>query len=229
MIVINPNKQETITVDGVTYSRFAIKTHVITKDDRIEEAVEKYAQPHLQTGDIVFISEKAVACTESRAIPLVDIKPRKLAVFLSRYVQKTKHGIGLGMPETMEMALCECGVLRILLAAGVSVVGKILGQKGWFYHIAGNKARSIDGPCPNTLPPYNKYVVLGPKNPMKTAKNIADRIGYGVAIVDINDLGANILGYSKIDLPVETLCKILKDNVLGQSGECTPMGVIRKC
>ena len=228
MIVINPNKQETITVNGVTYSRFAIKTHVITKDDSIEEAVEKYAKPHLQTGDIVFISEKAVACTESRAIPLIDIKPRKLAVFLSRYVQKTKHGIGLGMPETMEMALRECGILRILFAAGISVVGKILGQKGWFYHIAGDKARSIDGPCPNTLPPYNKYVVLGPKNPMKTAKNIADRMGYGVAIVDINDLGSNILGHSNIKLSVETLGQILKDNVLGQSGECTPMGILRK-
>ena len=228
MIVINPNKNETITVDGVTYSRFAIKTHVITKDDNIEDAVEKYAKPHLQDGDVVFVSEKAVACTESRAIAMVDIKPRKLAVFLSRYVLKTKHGIGLGMPETMEMALRECGILRILFAAGVSVVGKMLGQKGWFYHIAGEKARSIDGPCPNTIPPYNKYVVLGPKNPMKTAKNIANRIGHGVAIVDINDLGSNILGYSKINMPVETLRRILMDNVLGQSGECTPLGIVRK-
>ena len=228
MIVINPNKNETITVDGITYSRFAIKTHVITKDDCMEEVVENYVQPHLQNGDIVFVSEKAVACTESRAIALVDIKPRKLAVFLSRYVHKTKHGIGLGMPETMEMALRECGVLPILFAAAVSVVGKTLGQKGWFYHIAGEKARSIDGPCPNTLPPYNKYVVLGPKNPMKTAKSIADRIGCGVAIVDINDLGSNILGYSKINMSAENLRKILMDNVLGQSSECTPLGIVRK-
>ena len=57
-----------------------------------------------------------MACTQSRAIPMEDIKPRKLAVTLSRYVTKTP-GIGLGIPETMEMALQECGTLRILFAA----------------------------------------------------------------------------------------------------------------
>ena len=55
--------------------------------------------------------------------------------------------------------------------------------------MAGYRARSIDGPCHNTIPPYNHYVVLGPLKPDQVAKNIAARVGYDVAIVDINDLG----------------------------------------
>ena len=42
---------------------------------------------------------------------------------------KPPHGIGLGMPETMEYALRECGTLRILFAAFVSVIGKKLFRK----------------------------------------------------------------------------------------------------
>lgn len=224
---VNSNKKEIITVNGIEYSRYAIKTHVITKDDNMMDVVQKYTENDLIKGDIVFISEKAVACTQSRAIALKDIKPRKLAVFLSNHVHKTKHGIGLGMPETMEMALQECGIFRILIAAGVSVIGKAIGKKGWFYNVAGEKARAIDGPCPNTIPPYNQYVVLGPLNPMEICENISKRIGHGVAIVDINDLGANILGYANIDMPVLTLREILIDNILGQSGESTPIGIIR--
>jgi F420-0:gamma-glutamyl ligase-like protein len=224
---VNPGKNPTVTVDGVAYRRLCIKTHVITKDDNIVDVVEKYAKPVAQKGDTLVISEKAVACTQGRAIPLVDIKPRRLAVFLSKHVKKTEAGIGLGMPETMEMALRECGTLRILFAAAVHLVGKLFKKTGWFYIMAGDKARSIDGPCHYTLPPYNKYVVLGPKNPKKTAEEIAKKLGANVAIIDANDLGCVILGSSKGALSDDILCKILKDNPLGQTSEQTPMGILR--
>ena len=122
----NEGKQASITIDGCTYLRLPITTHLITKDDDILDVVEKYGKPLLQEGDILFVSEKIVACSQGRAIPLKDIKPRKLAYTLSKYVTKTPAGIGLGIPETMEMALQECGTLRILFAAFCSVIGKLL-------------------------------------------------------------------------------------------------------
>ncbi len=224
---VNPGKKLVCTVDGVDYLRFPVKTHLITKDDDITEVVKKYGED-LQDGDVVFISEKAVACTQNRAIPMADIKPRKLAVTLSRFVKKTPAGIGLGIPETMEMALQECGVPRILFAAFCSAVGKLFRQSGWFYIVAGPKARGIDGPTNGTIPPYNHYVVLVPDEPQKTAEKIAAALGHAVAIVDINDIGANILGFSKSEIPIETLTQALKDNPLGQSKEQTPMGILRK-
>ena len=158
----NPGKNLIRAVDGVDYMRIPVKTHLITKDDDMADVVKKYPQDLMREGDILFISEKAVACTQCRAIPMEDIKPRKLAVTLSRYVTKTPAGIGLGIPETMEMALQECGTLRILFAAFCSVIGKLLGKKGWFYIVAGPKARGIDGPTEGTIPPYDHYVVLTP-------------------------------------------------------------------
>ena len=229
----NPGKQLVRTVDGVEYQRIPVKTHLITKADKMEDVVLQYAKDKMQAGDILFISEKAVACTQNRAIPMEDIKPRKLAVTLSRYVTKTyvtktPAGIGLGIPETMEMALQECGTLRILFAAFCSVIGKILGKKGWFYIVAGPKARGIDGPTEGTIPPYDHYVVLTPADPMGTSKKLAQALGHPVAIVDINDLGANILGFSEKEPSMDQIAKILGDNPLGQSSESTPMGIIRK-
>ncbi|MGI5962149.1 MAG: coenzyme F420-0:L-glutamate ligase [Lawsonibacter sp.] len=224
----NPGKSLLRTVDGVDYLRIPVKTHLITKEDDMADVVLKYPKEQMQPGDILFISEKAVACTQSRAIPMEDIKPRKLAITLSRYVTKTPAGIGLGIPETMEMALQECGTVRILFAAFCSVLGKLLGKKGWFYLVAGPKARGIDGPTEGTIPPYDHYVVLTPADPMGTARHLAQVLGHPVAIVDINDLGANILGFSQKEPSMTLLAKILGDNPLGQSSECTPMGILRQ-
>ncbi len=224
----NEGKNTIITVDGRDYMRLPIKTHVVTDKDVIADVAEKYAMEHMQEGDILFISEKCVACSQKRAVPLDEINPRPLAKLLCKFVLKTPHGIGLGIPETMEMALRECGTFRILCAAFVSAIGKLFRRRGWFYAVAGYRAESIDGPTPYTLPPYNKCVVLGPEDPDKVARETAERIGFRVVIVDINDLAGKILGASDETLDRELLPRILKDNPLGQSAQQTPMGIIRE-
>ncbi len=224
----NEGKNLVITVDGKDYMRIPIKTHVVTADDNIEDVAEKYAKPHMQEGDILFISEKCVACSQKRAVPLTEIHPRPLAKFLCKFVYKSPYGIGLGIPETMEMAIRECGSVKLLFAAFISAIGKLFGRRGWFYKVAGYRAESIDGPTPYTLPPYNKCVVLGPADPDKVAVGIAARIGFRVAIIDVNDLTGKILGASDTTVDRELLPRILKDNPLGQSAQQTPMGIIRE-
>ena len=132
------------------------------------------------------------------------------------------------MPENMEMALREVGTPRILLAAAVSVVGKLLGRKGWFYQVAGRRAASIDGPCSYTLPPYNQYVSLAPEEPSATAATVAKVLGCTAIIVDQNDLGGEILGTSDESLDYGHTLRILKDNPLGQESQRTPFGIIRR-
>ena len=221
-------KEKDINVNGNCYERLPIKTKVFMNGDDLVSLIDSYTANLLQDGDMVFISEKCVACTQGRAIPMDEIKPSALAKFLSRFVTKTPHGIGLGIPETMHYAIKECGTLRILLAAFCSAIGKLFGKKGWFYIIAGDKAASIDGPTPNTIPPYNHYVVLGPDKPNEVAKEISERIKHPVFIVDINDLGGKVLGASDNSFDLEEIAHILKDNPLGQDHESTPLGIIRK-
>lgn len=224
----NEGKELIREVGGESFARIPLKTHIITNEDTLEDVFTTYVKDKVQPGDIVFISEKAVSCIQHRAVRLDEIEPRPLATFLSKFVYKNPYGIGLAMPETMEMAFQEVGTFRILLASAVSAVGKLFGQRGWFYKIAGPKAREIDGPCDYTLPPYNEYVVLGPDDPTTEAKKAAEIIGVPVTVVDLNDLGGNILGISDDTIDIPWLLDIVRDNPLGQGSETTPIGIIRK-
>lgn len=224
----NQNKNLEITIGNETYKRLPIKTSLVLPGANLEEFIVENTKGLIEKGDVVFVTEKIVAITQGRAYPIKDVKPRKLATTLAKYVTKTPHGIGLGMPETMEMALRECGTPRILLASFAGAVGKVIGRKGDFYRVAGYKARSIDGPTPKTIPPFNEYVVLGPINPNEVAHNLSKLIGADVLVVDINDLGGNILGSSNKSLNHDLYVKILKDNPLGQESQSTPLGIIRK-
>lgn len=228
----NEGKNKIIQVDSNSYARFPIQTHVITEQDNITDVVQQYAAQYIQEGDILFISEKALACSQNRAIPLAKIRPRKLARILARFVNKSPHGVGLGIPETMEMAIQECGTLRILFAAFISAIGRLLGNHGWFcgcfYKIAGSSAASIDGPAPNTLSPYDKCVVLGPERPDDVAMEVSQHLGIACVIVDENDLGGKVLGTSDFSINRAYITRILGDNPLGQGSQRTPMGIIRQ-
>lgn len=225
---VNEGKQLAIDVDGQLFERLPVKTHVIAADDDLEKIIENYVQPHLQDGDMIFISERIVAVTQGRAFPIKDIKPSWLARLLVNFVHKSPHGIGLGSPWTMELALREAGVVTILFAALVSAVTKLFGVKGMFYVIAGKNVAAIDGPCDYTLPPYNEYAKLGPKNPSRVARLMKANFGREVVIIDANDLGVTVLGKSSNKI-TDRFCKsVFRDNPLGQSRQQTPLCIVRK-
>lgn len=224
----NKGKQLTIAVNGDTYARYPMRTHVITEKDNIVDVVTRYAKPHLAPGDFLFISERVVAITQGRAFPIKDIKPSRLAKLLVKFVHKSPYGIGLGSPWTMELAIREAGVLRILFAACLSALTKPFGIRGVFYNVVGKNINAIDGPCSYTLPPYNEYAKLGPKNPEKVAREIKEKIGNDAVIIDANDLGVAILGRSDKNITIDFAQAVFKDNPLGQSHEQTPLCIVRK-
>ncbi|WP_434969266.1 coenzyme F420-0:L-glutamate ligase [Microbacterium sp. bgisy207] len=227
--VANEGKALEVEIDGARYRRIPIRTRVVMPGDDLDDIIREYALEYAATGDTLFVTEKIVAITQGRSFAVEDIEPRKLARFLSRYVTRTPYGIGLGMPETMEMALRECGTPRILFAAAVSAVTKAFGRSGDFYRIAGDRARAIDGPTSGTIPPYNSAVVLGPERPRDVAHHLKGLLpeGVEVAIVDINDLGGNILGSTLSKAEEKTLLAVLRDNPLGQGHQSTPLGIVR--
>ncbi len=229
MNVFEPNtgKKLTIELTSGTYARLPIKTHVITDKDDIVDIVKRYVQPHLKNGDFIFISERIVAITQGRAYPIRDIHPSRLATFLSKFVHKSPYGIGLGSPWTMELAIREAGVPRMLVATFVAAITKPFGMKGVFYRVVGNNINAIDGPCSYTLPPYNEYAKLGPAEPEKVARYLKSELHHDVVIIDANDLGVAVLGTSNKNISDDFCKNVFKDNPLGQSTEQTPLCIVR--
>jgi F420-0:gamma-glutamyl ligase-like protein len=228
--LLKPNigKSLSISVENILWDRLPVKTHIITSKDTMEDVVKQYVGAYLKAGDWLFISERIVAISQGRAFPIKDIQPSCWAKWLVRFVYKSPCGIGLGSPWTMELAIREAGLSRILLAAFCSAITKPFGLRGVFYHVVGKNINAIDGPCSYTLPPYNEYAKLGPKNPDKVARELSAKFNCPVIIIDANDLGVNILGQSDKNITHKFCQAVFKDNPLGQSSEQTPMCIVRK-
>jgi hypothetical protein len=226
----NTHKNLIIDLEGTPVARYPVKTKVLEKGDDIPALVEQYTKAYLPDLEgkrlIVAIGEKAVSAAQGRAIPITDVHPSWLANFLVKFVTKSKVGIGLGVPHTMELAIREVGVPRILLATFIAAITRPFGFKGMFYNIAGHQARSIDGPADYVIPPYNKAAVMGAKDPDKVAQAISDKLGgIPAAIIDANDIGQNVIGASG-NADSLFIKKAFKDNPLGSSREQTPIAIL---
>lgn len=224
---MNNNSSSAVSVGDESFLRIPIKTHVVTPDDDIIDVLNKYASPILENGDILFLSEKMVACAEGRVVKIEDVEVSRLARLLSRFVEPT-YSEGLGLPQTMQTAIDEVGAIRILFAAFCGALGKLLHKRGWFYVIAGTRVSHIDGPSLRTIPPYDEEIVLSVLKPNEKAKAIAEKIGAATVIIDANPYGCRLCGTSDPDITEDRIGEILKDNPLGQECQSTPCGIIRK-
>ena len=115
-----------------------------------------------------------------------------------------------------------------MLGCMAAVVTKPFGVRGAFYKVCGQRAYAIDGPCDYTLPPYNKYAKMAPKNPNKVARDMKEQLGFDFIVLDANDLNVDILGKSRKELDDKFLKALFKDNPLGQSSQQTPIAIVRK-
>ncbi len=215
--------------DGRAFLRAPVKTPLVKKGDDRLAIVQEAISGDLKPGDVIAVSEKIVAISQGRSYPVAEIRPRPLARLLTRFVRKTPHGIGLGIPETMELAVREVGAARILFAAAAAAVARVFGRKGVFYDILGPQASAIDGPTRGTIPPYNTHAKLAPLNPQGVARELAQALGegIGVAIIDANDISVNVLGATE-DVDQELVRQLLYDNPLGQGHEQTPIALLRR-
>jgi len=226
-LIPNPSKNLIIETGNKKYARYPVKTHIVTPKDDISEVVVRYAKEHLKSGDVVFIGERSVAISQGRTYVKNEVKPCWLARFLVRFVTKSPYGIGLGSPETMQLAVEEVGVPRIILAAFFAAVTKPLGIKGVFYWVAGSQARAVDGAADYVIPPYNNHVTKAPVKPNQVAQEISEKIGVPVALVDACDIGVWVVGKSR-GINEKLIIQALGDNPLGQGTEQTPLGILRE-
>ena len=185
--------------------------------------------PEVQIGDIIAISEKVVSITQGRIFHEDEIKATWLAKVLIKFVKKWPQDPGFRNAKKMQLLINIVGVPKVLLASLISAITKPFGIRGLFYIICGNNVSQIDGFAQGTIPPYDKYAILGPENPDKVCEELSEKFGYDFTIIDANNINVDILGISKkISMSKEKLREVLLDNPIGQGIEQTPLCIIRK-
>ncbi|MFI5086061.1 MAG: asparagine synthase (glutamine-hydrolyzing) [Actinomycetales bacterium] len=249
----NAGKQLDITVpaDGGTYRRYPLRTEVFYKETDLDPAIAGYVERFFaglpDAGDEhtaatagtpwrLFVSEKIVAMTQGRSIPVWDINVRPSARLLSKFVTRNPGGIGLASPWSMQLAIDEVGLPRIAYAAARSVIGKLQGKSGVFYEVVGHNINAIDGAAGYQVGTSTHSVKYAPKDPDGVARRLSALVRRhvpaeyaatfaGTAIMDANDLGVVALGHDT-DLPKTVLEGIFRDNPQGQTTETTPMSMV---
>jgi asparagine synthase (glutamine-hydrolysing) len=246
----NPGKQlDLVLPDGGSVRRYPVATSRFTADDDLHATVLRYIEPYVAglaaapehravVGSpwYLFVSEKVVATTQHRSHYLWDIDVKPAARLLSRHVTRTPAGIGLGSPFTMQLAIDEAGLPRILFASAAAAAGRLVGRHGLFYDLVGSDVRAIDGPTEYSVPPANMSAKLAPADPVQAAAALSSAVRAavpepfrssfrGTVVIDANDLGRNVLG---TDAPGSWTRyeEMFADNPLGQGTEQTPLAVV---
>lgn len=205
-------------------ARIPIRTHIITEKDDIIEVVRKYTGEIAEPGDIITLAESVVAITQGRAILPETVRPGFWARLLCRFPGKDGS---LATPQAMQLAIGEVGTARILMGAAAAFLGKIIRRKGDFYRVAGRQLAFIDDVA-GTMWPFERHIILGPKDPGKIVAGIKEAIGAEAAIVDVNDKGnVDILAASD-GIDQKQLIRDLSDNPLGNDDQQTPIVILKK-
>ena len=201
-----------------------IKTHIITKKDDIIEVIRKYVGPQIEKGDIITIAETVLAISQGRYVRPDDVKLSLTARIISRFISQDGS---LSSPYALQVVMNEEGKTKVTMAFIIGTFcQKVFRMKGVFYRLAGYQAAMIDD-ITGTMPPFDKYIVLGPSKPEKVVIDIKKKLGAEAAIIDANDLGRTKIVAATKGVDLNLLDEIFRKNPAGNADQQTPLVLIK--
>lgn len=201
-----------------------IPTHILTPLDNPVAVVNRYVANHAKPGDVVALSETPLAIMQEQWRHHAQVQPGWVAKRLCQFFYRTSSmSTACGLQTLVEIS----GPVRVIFALAVGAIAKkVFRIPGVFYQLAGEQARLIDD-VTGTLPPYDQFIVLGPKNPQEVVDQIKRETGIAAAIVDANDLKAVKVLAATADVPAGFLEQALISNPAGNANEQTPVVLVR--
>ena len=201
-----------------------VPTRILTDKDDIINIVEKYAGAKIGKNDVISVAESVVAITQGRIVRPEDLTISRVAQLLCRFIPD--YG-SLASPHGMQSLMDIEGKWRVTFALILGFLAKLIGQNGVFYKFGGEQAALIDD-VTGTMPPFDKYIVYGPKDPQAVVKKLQERLGcFGAVIADVNDLKrSRIVGVTD-GVDGDKVAHLLIDNPFGNASQKTPIVIIK--
>lgn len=200
-----------------------VRTRVIHSGDDLAGVVADSVQGIAGPGDVLAVSETAVAIAQGQSVAAEYIRPSRIAYALARRAGALAT---VSQPESVQLVIDRVGVRRVLYAACMQALGRVAGRRGVFYEILGDAIAAIDG-YTGTMPPFERTIVLAPQQPDAFAQSVFERTGIACAVVDANDLQkAKVLGAST-GVARHVVETALLSNPHGNGDEQTPIVVLK--
>ena len=200
-----------------------IKTHILGSLDDPIEILKSYMPQNCLPTDVLTIGESPLAIMQGRYIDYRNVNSN----LISRLICKGFHPTSsLATASGMQTLINISGPTRVIISWLIGGMFKFFGVRGMFYRLAGEQARLIDD-ITGTTPPYDKSIVLGPKDTQTFCIEAAKKLNVDVAVVDVNDLGrVKILASSNVN-NAEAIKRALTSNPAGNANQQTPLVLIR--
>jgi len=201
-----------------------IKTHILgTLDDPID-VLKSYIPQDCLPNDIITIGESPLAIMQGKYIDFRTINVSHIARLLCKGFHPTSS---LATACGMQTLINIYGPTRVIMSYFLGGICKFFKIKGVFYRLAGEQARLIDD-ITGTTPPYDKSIVLGPKDTKSFCMKASKKLKVNVAVVDVNDLGkVKILSTNNINNNI-IIKRALNSNPAGNANQLTPIVLIRQ-
>jgi hypothetical protein len=200
-----------------------VRTRLVKLGDDLATLVGEAVAGIARAGDVIAVSETAVAIAQGEFVPAEYVRPSKLAYALSRRAGALAT---VNQPESMQLVIDRVGTWRVVQATIAHIVGRLRGRRGAFYEVMGDAITAIDG-YTGTMPPYERAIVFAPREPDAFSTAVFERSGVGCTVVDANDLQkAKVLGASR-GVNRVAIERALLDNPHGNGDEQTPIVVLK--
>lgn len=200
-----------------------VRTRLVRRGDDLPALIEQAVRGIARPGDVIAVSETAVAIAQGEAVAAEYVRPGRLAYFLS---QRAGSLATVNQPESLQIVIDRVGAAKVLYASAMHVLGRLAGCRGLFYRVMGDAITAIDG-YTGTMPPFETAIVFAPRDPDGFARSVFERLNVGCVVVDANDLEkAKVLGASP-GVHRRNVEYALLSNPHGNGDEQTPIVVIK--
>jgi hypothetical protein len=200
-----------------------VRTALVCPGDDLIAIAAQAIQGIARAGDVVAISESAVAIAQGELVTAEYVRPTRLAFAISRRADPMAT---ISQPESIQLVIDRVGPWKVVYATILQLLARLAGRRGGFYRIMGETIAAFDG-YTGTMPPYERAIVFAPRDPSGFAQMVHERTGVACAVVDANDLGkAKVLGSSS-GVCAASVEAALLDNPHGNSDEQTPVVVLK--
>ena len=200
-----------------------VRTPLVNRGDDLISLIARCVQGIARRGDVLAISETAVAIAQGQSVAAEFVRPSRLAYFLSQHAGALAT---VSQPESVQIVIDQTSYAKVLFASVMQVAGRLVGRRGMFYEIMGEAITAIDG-YTGTLPPFERAIVFAPQRPDAFSQSVFERTGVGCTIVDANDLEkAKVLGASS-GVNRKNVEHALLANPHGNGDEQTPIVVLK--
>ncbi|HEY3501392.1 MAG TPA: hypothetical protein VGN37_01250 [Actinocatenispora sp.] len=188
----NPGRDLTTTVDGARWLRFPVRTRTLRAGDPFAATLAWYVgelvtsacgedrfRRRFRRSWYLVVAAKPLAVAQGRVRPLWDVRPSWWARRVSTFV-RDRSWQSLGNPWTMQLAIEEVGLRRVLLAAAAGAGGRLVRRRGVFDRVAGEPVRQVTGPVELSVYPANVAVAAAPRDPQRALDDLVAAVRTGL-------------------------------------------------